>query len=213
MISFFIIIYCFSLYLVIGSMRTSLAQYGISGNLSLLMYYFRSYSLFSEYSVGISGLATNLRLFSIASCYIWIYIFVNNRVLKIKTRNEILLIISFGLGIANSVILGARGEALQLIFALVSVWFFIKRKHNNWKANIKFKQIIVLMAGLLFMLVIFKSTGDLLGRSSVIAVTTSAIDEVAKYLGAEIKNLDLFLNEKHSNPVVCHLYTTPSPRD
>lgn len=147
-------------------------------------------------------MATNLRLFSIASCYIWIYIFVNNRVLKIKTRNEILLIISFGLGIANSVILGARGEALQLIFALVSVWFFIKRKHNNWKANIKFKQIIVLMAGLLFMLVIFKSTGDLLGRSSVIAVTTSAIDEVAKYLGAEIKNLDLFLNEKHSNPVV-----------
>lgn len=75
---------------------------------------------------------------------------------------RILLIISFGLGIANSVILGARGEALQLIFALVSVWFFIKRKHNNWKANIKFKQIIVLMAGLLFMLVIFKSTGDLL---------------------------------------------------
>ena len=201
-ITLIIIIQCISLYVVIGSMRTSLAQYGISGNLSLLMYYFRSYSLFSEYSVGISGLATNLRLFSIASCYIWIYIFVNNRVLKIKTRNEILLIISFGLGIANSVILGDRGEALQLIFALVSVWFFIKRKHNNWKANIKFKQIIVLMAGLLFMLVIFKSTGDLLGRSSVIAVTTSAIDEVAKYLGAEIKNLDLFLNEKHSNPVV-----------
>jgi oligosaccharide repeat unit polymerase len=201
-IGLIIIIQCISLYVVIGSMRASLAKYGISGNLALIMYYFRSYSLFSEYSVGISGLAINLRLFSIASCYIWVYVFVNNRILKRKTKNEILLIISFGLGIANSVILGARGEALQLIFAVVAVWFFIKRKYNNWKANIKFKQIIALMAGLLFMLAIFKSTGDLLGRSSVIASTTSAIDEVAKYLGAEIKNLDLFLNEKHSKSIV-----------
>lgn len=201
-IALIIIIQCISLYVVVRSMRASLAQYGISGNLSLLMYYFRSYSLFSEYSVGISGLAINLRLFSIASCYIWVYVFANNRILKLKTKNEILLIISFGLGIANSVILGARGEALQLIFALVAVWFFIKRKHNNWKSNIKFKQIIVLMFGMLFMLVIFKSTGDLLGRSSVIASKTSAIDEVAKYLGAEIKNLDLFLNEKHPKSVV-----------
>lgn len=126
-----IIVQCISLYVVVGSMRASLAKYGISGNLSLLMYYFRSYSLFSEYSVGISGLAINLRIFSIAACYIWIYVFVNNRILKIKAKNEILLIISFGLGIANSVILGARGEALQLIFALVVIWFFIKRKNNN----------------------------------------------------------------------------------
>lgn len=197
-----IIVQCISLYVVVGSMRASLAKYGISGNLSLLMYYFRSYSLFSEYSVGISELAINLRLFSIAVCYIWIYVFVNNRILKIKVKNEILLIISFGLGIANSVILGARGEALQLIFAFVAIWFFIKRKNNNWKTNIKFKQIIVLMVGLLFILVFFKSAGDLLGRSSVIASTTSATDEIAKYLGAEIKNLDLFLNEEHSKPVV-----------
>ena len=197
-----IVIQCISLYVVVDSMRVSLAKYGISGNLSLLMYYFRSYSLFSDYSVGISDLAINLRLFSIASCYIWIYVFVNNRILKKKTKNEILLIISFGLGIANSVILGARGEALQLIFALVAIWFFIKRKHNNWKSNIKFKQIIALLSGVLFLLVIFKGTGDILGRSSVIASTTSAIDEVAKYFGAEIKNLDLFLNEEHSKPIV-----------
>lgn len=197
-----IIVQCISLYVVVGSMRASLAKYGISGNLSLLMYYFRSYSLFSEYSVGISELAIDLRLFSIAVCYIWIYVFVNNRILKIKAKNEILLIISFGLGIANSVILGARGEALQLIFALVVIWFFIKRKNNNWKSNIKFKQIIVLMVGLLFVLVFFKSAGDLLGRNSVIASTTSATDEIAKYLGAEIKNLDSFLNEEYSKPVV-----------
>lgn len=197
-----IVIQCISLYVVVNSMRSSLAQYGISGNLGLLMYYFRSYSLFSGYAVGISGLAINLRLFSIASCYIWIYVFVNNRILNIKTKNEILLIISFGLGIANSVILGARGEALQLIFALVAIWLLIKRKNNNWKSNVKFKQIIALMLGLLLVLVIFKSTGDLLGRSSVVVSKTSAIDEVAKYLGAEIKNLDLFLNENHSKSVV-----------
>lgn len=201
-VTLIIVIQCISLYVVVSSMRASLAQYGISGNLSMLMYYFRSYSLFSEYKVGISGLAGNLRLFSIAACYIWIYVFVNNRILKIKTKNEILLIISCGLGIANSVILGARGEALQLMFALVSIWFFIKRKNNNWKSNIKFKQIIILMVGLLFVLVFFKSAGDLLGRNSVIASTTSATDEIAKYLGAEIKNLDLFLNEDHSKPVV-----------
>lgn len=189
-----IVIQMCSIYIVISSMRASLSRYGISGNLTIIMYYYRSYSMFSDkYAVGISGLAMNLRIFSIAVSYIWAYVISNNTIIEYKTKNKIYMIISFVLGIINSVILGSRGEAIQLIVAFIIIYLTLQKKLNNWKSKVKFKQVVMLIAIVGVMFITFKGVGDLLGRSSVVATTTTVFDETAKYLGAEIKNLDLFL--------------------
>ena len=190
-----ILIQVISLLVVIRSMRSSLSRYGISGNLNVIMYYYRSYSMFSDYNVGISNLAINLRVFSIAVSYMWAYIIANNIAGKFKVRNFLLMLVSYILGIFNSVILGARGEAIQLIIAFVVFYMVFQRKYNNWKVNIKFKHIVLMLAIVAGILITFKASGDILGRNAVVANTTTAMDEVAKYLGAEIKNLDLFINE------------------
>lgn len=191
-----IMVQFFSIMIVISSMRNVLSQYGVGGSLSLLMYYYREYHMFSDYDVQISGLASNLRLFSIASSYICIYIMCQNYILK-KAKPDFLIIVSIILGFANSVILGARGEAIQLILAIIIMFYFLQRKFNNWHPNIKFRQIILVGIILVAIMAGFKASGDLLGRQAVIKYSTNAVDEVAKYLGAEIKNLDIFIR----NPV------------
>lgn len=188
-----ILLQLLSLYVVVNSMRQAVAKMGVSGSLSTVMYYFRNYHMFTEYDVNISSLASNLRTFSIAVSYIWIYIICNNLVCKKKCKNLILLLISVILGFANSVILGARGEAIQLVVAIVIIYCILRSKYNNWKIDINFKQILMIAIIAFALMFFFQATGDMLGRSTVVKYDVSAVDEVAKYLGAEIKNLDIYL--------------------
>lgn len=188
---------------VVRSMRATLNQYGVgSGSLTYVMYYFREYHMFQDYDVSLSSLASNLRLFSIASSYIVIYILINNIICKVPRRNLILLIASIALGIINSVLLGARGEAIQLIVAAIVIYFILMRKYNGWKPKVKFRTVIFVGILIFAIMITFKSTGNLLGRgeaSYAKTMTVSALDEVAKYLGAEIKNLDIFLEDNWSS--------------
>lgn len=189
-----ILIQVFSVYVVSKSMRSSLGQYGIGGDFTMIMYYFREYHMFSDYDVGLSSLASNTRLFSIAVTYIWIYIVCNNYICREEIKNLAPMLISISLGIVNSVILGSRGEAIQIIVAVIVIFLFLQRKYNAWKVNIKFTQLLLITLIVMGLMFGFKVAGDMLGRSAVVTYSTSAVDEVAKYLGAEIKNLDIFLN-------------------
>lgn len=195
-----IIFQLLSIFVVSSSMRTAVARYGISGDFVNIMYWFREYHLFSDNEVTLSSLASNMRLASIAFSYIWIYIICNNYVLKQKNKNLILMLLSVLLGIANSVILGARGEAIQIIVAVYIIFCLLKRKYNNWKPDIKFKQIFITGIVAMALLLSFKASGDMLGRNVVANASISAIDEVAKYLGAEIKNLDIYLQQRETWP-------------
>ncbi len=194
-----ILIQLLSVYVVYFDMKRSLGRYGISGNLRTLMYYFREYRMFSDYQVGLSSIGSNLRLVSIAVTYIWIYIICNNRICKARSKHLLLMLISVSLGIVNSAMLGARGEAIQIIMAVILIFLFLQKKYNGWKAILNFKQ--VLLIALLFMILMFgfKTAGDLVGRSTVINYHLSAVDELAKYLGAEIKNLDIYLENPFEN--------------
>lgn len=147
-----------------------------------------------KYDVTLSSLASNIRIFSIAISYIWIYIISNNWICKCK-KYIVPMLISVILGVANGIILGARGEALQLIVAFVVIYFFLRRKYNGWKTDIKLKQLFLMSLVIFILAISFKSFGNLLGRESVVKYSVSAIDELAKYFGAEIKNLDIYLEK------------------
>ena len=188
-----------SLYVVSKSMKAEVAKYGISGSFITVMYWYREWHMFSsKYDVNISSLASNMRLVSIAVSYIWIYILVNNFICKKKGKYTGLMLGSLALGVLNCVILGARGEAIQLVVAVYAIYCFLQRKYNDWKPNIKLKQLVLTAIIAMSFLLGFKATGDMLGRSSVKNYNISAIDEVAKYLGAEIANLNIYLSNRKS---------------
>lgn len=143
--------------------------------------------MFSDYNVGISNLAINLRVFSIAVSYMWAYIIANNIAGKFKVRNFLLMLVSYILGIFNSVILGARGEAIQLIIAFVVFYMVFQRKYNNWKVNIKFKHIVLMLAIVAGILITFKASGDILGRNTDYLENKAEFDAMADkvvYTGA-----------------------------
>ena len=188
-----IAIQALSIYIVSRDMRAVVGRYGVSGNFTLIMYWFREYHIFSDKNVALSSLSSNIRLFSIAVSYVWIYIICNNFIGKYKNRKMIPMFLGIILGIVNCVILGARGEAIQLIVAVFVIFVFLQKKYHGWRSNIKFRQIILTGIILFVIMYGFKASGDMLGRNSVNNYHTSAIDEVAKYLGAEIKNLDIYL--------------------
>jgi oligosaccharide repeat unit polymerase len=128
-----------------------------------------------------------------AVTYIWIYIICNDFICKAKIKNLLPMVASIALGVINGVMLGSRGEAIQLVVAVIVTYLFLLKKYNGWQSGLKFRQIFLIAVILLALAFGFKASGDLLGRNSVIHYSTSAMDEVAKYLGAEIKNLDIYL--------------------
>jgi len=190
-----------SLVIVIKDMRSLLSGYGISGSLPTLMSNFRQYHMFEENKINISSIPSNIRTFAIAGTYPLIYVFANNIVCR-KTRATSLLALigSILLGAFNCVILGARGEALQLIFAFIVVLFTLRRQYNGWKADIEFKQLFGLVLVAVVALGLFKYAGQMLGRG--VSSKISVVDEAAKYLGAQIKNLDLFLENPKREPQI-----------
>lgn len=194
-----ILLQMFSLFVVIKDMRATVGKYGVSGKLTVVMYWYREWHMFKDRDVSISSLSSNLRLFSIAASYIWIYILCNNIVCEKKGKNSILMLLSIALGMINGVILGARGDAIQIIVATYVMFVVLKRKHNGWKPNIKIEHIILIGIALFGIMYGFKATGNLLGRNSVVQYNSTAIDEAAKYLGAEIKNLDIYLEKPFRN--------------
>ena len=92
---------------------------------------------------------------------------------------------------------GARTTAVCKMMTFVCFYLVLSRKNSVVKKRaISYKFILkVLIASIVF-IISFKSIGSLMGRT----ITTSGMDYVAMYCGAEIKNLDTFLQQSHVRP-------------
>lgn len=96
--------------------------------------------------------------------------------------------------IVNSVVCvslnGSRGDAACILLSMVAFIILIDYRNNKHNRKIKVKKIIlaILTGGIVIWC--FPRVGDLLGRTTNIVPS----DYVAAYIGAEIKNLDIFLS-------------------
>ena len=153
---------------------------------------FDKYSKFTDSFevVRMPFLVSNIRTAIIASGYWFGYVILNNFIVnkKVKVLEVIIYIVTMIL----SVLSGSRTPAFMMIVALIAYFVILKAKNNNYKTNIDFKVIRnIAIIGVVFVAT-FVSFGNLLGRN----VQTKPVDYLAIYIGAEVKNLDLFLQEK-----------------
>lgn len=193
----FILLELVSLYLTIKSMEAAVAQYGSVSGLSNVMFWYRQLSMYSDKEISIPGIVIHLRRFCIASSFVWIYVFLYNNILKVRQNKLtfILQTINIVLALINSMITGARGEAIMLIISGIILYFLLIRYINGKRFRVPLKQITKIIILLIIILVSFKGVGTLLGR---ITDSASIFEEISKYLGAMIKNLDTFLNSRPS---------------
>ncbi len=180
----------FILFSTIMTLRSVINAVGYSwSNLFDAIEKFDHLSKFSNQNIGIGKIANILRIIANALTYWYLYILINNIIIRKKIDTLSLIIVIFGM--LSSMAIGGRNNTINVVIAGVAILFMLlyKSKGFNLRLSKKAKIAIVLVPALV--LVAFPKLTSLVGRE----VNTTSTYYLAIYCGADIKNLDLFLEE------------------
>lgn len=142
-------------------------------------------------AIKLPSIISNLRVAIIACGYWFIYVIVNNFIYQ--KRIDILNIIIVLLCSIMSCLSGTRTYIFYYIFIAIVFYLMKKIKKDGIKNTInkKFIKYIVIIA--FVFLITFLPLAKLLGRNT----NKNMIDYISTYCGAEIKNLDIFLQQEN----------------
>ena len=127
-----------------------------------------------------------------AAGFIWACDLANQLVRKDKNIIKLILSLSnLVLCIIGSMSSGARGGAVQIISAFAIALLVMLYRKGEWKHRIPLKYILMLCIVFLLTAVGFLGTVTLIGRYKVNAYGRY----IANYLGAQLYNLNYYLNE------------------
>ena len=156
------------------------------------MFKFDNFSKFSDEPISLPFLITNLQKLVVVSGYWFIYVVINNYSCNKKINIvEILIII---VSLASSLLCGSRTESFMIIFSAVTIFIILIQKKKN-KNNVLTLKLIrnIVIVGCVF-LAIFYFSAQIWGRVS----KNDKVYYFAIYCGAQVKNLDIFLQEKNA---------------
>ena len=161
-------------------------------NISAAIYAFRlsNRDVTSSNYVSLPGFVRLLRRIALAAGYIAMYLFFNGVVYN-SSRNRIAEIICIILAFANGVILGGRGDGLQLIVSGLII-YLLERRGLKGSISVGISDVIKIIILAAIILATFAGLGSLLGRQMDFLDFN---DYIAVYLSAELKNLDLFIRQ------------------
>lgn len=150
----------------------------------------------TETDFSIPGAVAYMRTAVDVAGYYFSYVLINNWFVtkKVDFLSAIILILSIISGVSN----GSRGWAVNQIIACVACVILIYNKTKGYYKNVQFRTILKIMMIGCLVLVVYQAVGTLLGQN---LTNFSFMDYLAMYCGAEIKNLDIFLqsNRPSSN--------------
>ncbi|MGO2722783.1 MAG: O-antigen polymerase [Lactobacillus sp.] len=184
------------LYAIIGVQVISIVVYlqvlkHVTGepNLSTAIYAFRVSSIFKAAGTGIRmpWFASTLWYFSYAAGFFFAFLLVKVYLTSKKISYPMILVVL--LSMIVSTLKGDRTSAIILLIALITFYYCLKKKQTGWQSKGNFKFLLVTLLGLIVFLVGFKALATLLGRNT----GNNPFDYLAVYIGAEIKNLDIFI--------------------
>lgn len=127
-----------------------------------------------------------------ASGYWFSYILANNYVLNKKI--EKLPLIIFILSVMNTVVSTSRGGTIVYLIAFITYFIMLYRIKANKKHSVKISTLLKIAGVLIILVITFQALGNVIGRGS----NETTADYLARYCGAEIANLDSFL--QHERP-------------
>lgn len=125
--------------------------------------------------------------FCYASGFFFGYLLVKKLILLKKL--DIPFLVIFILSAYESTLFGSRTGMAVLFLALIAYYFCLSRINKGNILKINPKYYVLGLVVLTTFLLSFKQLAVILGRD----ISTSAVDYLAEYSGAEIKNLDSFI--------------------
>lgn len=162
---------------------------GDFSNISESIHNYNIYNKFADKDIKLPKLMTVSRLIVCALGYWFSYVVINNYFAnkKIDLFSTIIVILS----LVSNASTGSRGDSINILFAIICIFFVINNKRCSFKNSVDLK--LLLKIGILCIILIgsFSTIGTILGRNKAI----NFFDYLAEYCGAEIKNLDTFIRE------------------
>lgn len=181
---------CFAtIYIIIRS--------GVGSTLSIAINAFRRSRLFSDEAIiTFPRWLGYIRNIATACGYLFPFILANNLFSEKKiTLNHILLIAVLVLSVVSSSLFGGRQQFINVILAFLGSYLIIKKKKDGVGKQLSFKTMLIVFGGGTGALWAFKNASGLIGKD---LESISLLDYLAKYSGAQIKNLDLFLQSNYA---------------
>lgn len=127
-----------------------------------------------------------------AAGFVWACILAQKLVKKSRVeKNLILVLINFAICLVGGMTSGGRGGSIRLITAFICAYLIMYYKANNWSVKIPFKIIIKIAIIIVISIYAFIKVMDFIGRQEI----TMIAKYLANYMGAQIYNLDYYLNE------------------
>lgn len=156
-----------------------------------------SYAIGVYYSSNLSGTLQNKsllinvgKILIMPGIYILIYVAINNVVCKKK--NNVLLYVNILIGMIGSLLDGTRTTFFMYLVATFILYVVLRQKKYGWKKNINIKNLAKILLLFCIVIVVFSILFSLQGRT---LSDITIIDLIANYIGAPIKNLELFIDE------------------
>lgn len=127
--------------------------------------------------------------------YYFLFILANKLVNKEPIGKVIILIAICLVSSFGGLTTGSRGSLFEPILYFFIVYQCLRSKKSGIKSNKKkIKKIILIVLGVVVFLLLFFKVGTLFGRDTT---DSDFLEYMSAYVGAQPKNLDLFMNEYH----------------
>lgn len=118
-----------------------------------------------------------------------------------KRKDKILYLLILTITIIGPIVSGGRGGAIKYLLATTFAFYIAYKEKVGWRSSIPKKMVIYIIVGGCLLTYFWSAIGTLLGRGDIKDKDYNIQYYTAIYCGAQIKNLDIYLNEtqqKHS---------------
>lgn len=175
---------------------------GTSLTKSIFLFRLARSQMHETLELGMPAILVYMKDVCISSAYIWSYIFIHGIIYK-NSSHKTLLILNIVLSLLCALMFGGRGCVLSVAIAAGVQAYFIYGERQKWRFRLRFKTIAKVILLFLIAVLVFQKSASLLGRDES---GTDFAAYLAKYLSAELKNLDIFAREGvfHADITTCY---------
>lgn len=177
--------------LVVGILYTiySIKKIGVGMSLGDAIYYVRVQTIFVINGNTLPRTVTIMRNFSLSCGFFFGYLLARERLYFHKTSISNVVIVL--LAVVTTLLMGDRTEMVVILIAIFCFYYCLSRGQKGWSRQKNGRFIASTLAVGVVVLLAFPGIAELLGRES--DAGSNSFDYLSVYIGAEIKNLDIFL--------------------
>lgn len=129
--------------------------------------------------------------------YVFVYFSAREMFLKNTFFEKTIYILILLVSMIGPMLDGGRGSSVMALIAFIVISYFFYQNRRKWNTRLNIKMFVTIIVVCVSLGAFWSSLGEMLGRESIKDKGFSPAYYFAFYCGAEIKNLDLYLNESN----------------